>query len=149
LEGWTVLHPTNQNGVGPAENHAVVLQRELYGTKVLLLSSLGRAGQRAVLDRHPALRADVLVTSLSNTSEPVADFFIEAVKPKLIILASGDYPAKARPKAACRERLERWRVPIIYTTDTGAAMLTFRPNGWEVRTMNGPRLSFDASNRRR
>ena len=142
LEGWTILHPAKTDHFGQADNYTLVLQREILGTKVLLLSSLGRTGQRTLVERQPDLHADVVVTSISNAGEAAPDFILDAVRPKLVVVASSDFPARARASAACRARLARSNLPVVYTSDSGAVWITFERRRWQAHTMDGQRWTF-------
>ncbi|MBP8014205.1 MAG: hypothetical protein KA117_02780, partial [Verrucomicrobia bacterium] len=118
-----------------------VLLGNFHGTRVLLLSDLGRTGQNALLERTPDLRADIVVTGLPSQYEALSDALLEAIQPRLIIVADSEFPAAERATAKLTERLACWKVPVIYTRNTGAATLELRPFGWKVRTMNGDRFT--------
>lgn len=143
---WTVLHPDSKDNFAKADDGAIVLTAELGGTRVLLLSDLGRAGQDSLLARNPDLHADIVVAGLPATGEPLCEALIEAVHPRLIIISDSDFPVTERAGPKLCARLDRSRLPIIYTHDTGAATLRFRNGGWELRTMTGKQLCSWALN---
>src|SRR5207244_3306749 len=58
---WQVLHPSAEDHFSQADDNALVLRGELRGTRVLLLSTLGKAGQNALASREPSLRAEIVV----------------------------------------------------------------------------------------
>ncbi len=134
---WTVLHPASQDRFTQGDDNAVVLRGDFHGFRVLLISSLGRLGQRALLEREPQLQAEILVTSLPARGEPVSESLLQAVQPRLLIVASGDFPASAKPNASLRERLARLNIPVVYTSDTGAARMTIDLTGCRLDTMTG------------
>jgi len=138
---WKVLHPEADDRFGQADDNAMVLLGNFHGTRVLLLSDLGRTGQNALLERTPDLRADIVVTGLPSQYEALSDALLEAIQPRLIIVADSEFPAAERATAKLTERLACWKVPVIYTRNTGAATLELRPFGWKVRTMNGDRFT--------
>jgi ComEC/Rec2-related protein len=141
VHSWTVLHPSDDDRFAQAVNNALVLRSEFYGTRVLLLSKLGRLGQRTLIQREVDLHADILIAGLPNLTDALSPALIEAVRPKLIIVASGDYPASARPNGQLRERLNRAKIPVLYTADCGAVTITLRRAGFEIATMGGQRFS--------
>ena len=138
---WTVLHPDAQDRFPLADDNAVVLRGEFYGVRVLLCSDLGKLGQRALLEREPDLRADIVVAGVPAREEPLSDALLDAIQPKAIIISAGEYPASERVTDQLRERLGRRGIPIFYTIDDGAVTLTLRPKSWEVRAMSGKQFS--------
>lgn len=56
---------------------------------------------------------------------------------RTILLTGGEFPASGRPGRRLRARLDALGIPVIYTSDSGAALLTFERAGWSVRTMTG------------
>ena len=141
--GWDVLHPGPQDGSGRAGDSAVVLRGQFHGTRVLLLSDLGRLGQRQLLERETDLRADILVAGLSG-SDFLSQALLDAVKPRLLIVAGAPFPAANRPNRQLRQRLARLRLPLVYTSDAGAAVLRFAADGWHLKTMDGRQATADA-----
>ena len=102
---------------------------------------MGRPGQDALLERTPDLRADIVVTGLPVQPEALCDALLDAIQPRLIIVADSEFPAAERASPKLRERLARRKVPVIYTRTAGAATIEWRKHDWEVRTMSGIRIS--------
>jgi competence protein ComEC len=140
IDPWKILHPEASDNFSQADDVAVILGGEIHGTRVLLLSDLGKAGQAALLGRDLDLRADIVVAGMPNHGEPITDPVLDAIRPKIIILCSADFPVTKRPGKKLRERLERRGVPIIYAHESGAVTFVFGPRGWDLRTMSGVRL---------
>lgn len=134
---WKVLHPEATDRFPRADDNALVLQGKAGSVRFLLLSDLGQRGQEALLERTADLRADVVVAGLPANSEPVSDALLDALKPRLLIIADSEFPASERASAALHERLSQRRFPIIYTQSAGAATLEVRGDACVVRTMNG------------
>ena len=91
-----------------------------YGARVLLLSDLGRAGQSALLSRTNDLRADMVIAGLPDEGEPLCDALLDAVQPKVIVVADSEFPATRRASPKLRARLEQREIPVIYTRTAGA-----------------------------
>ena len=102
---------------------------------------MGRPGQDALLQRTPDLRADIVVTGLPVQLEALCDALLDAIQPRVIIVADSEFPAAERASPKLRERLARRKVPVIYTRSTGAATIEWRKGDWELRTMSGIRIS--------
>jgi competence protein ComEC len=140
VAGWTVLHPAANDRYARADDAAVVLRREFQGTRVLLLSDLGRPGQDALLARTADLRADVVIAGLPSTGEPLCDALLDAIQPRLVIVADSEFPVTEQASPKLRERLARRHVPILYTRFSGTTTLELG-SGWEARTMKGERIT--------
>jgi beta-lactamase superfamily II metal-dependent hydrolase len=134
-----VLHPGTTNSFPHADDNSLVLQGEFRGTRILLLSNLGRLGQEALLERGADLRADIVVAGLPEENEPLKDALLEAINPGLIIIADSELPAKQRAGRALRERLEKRGVPVLFTSEIGAVKISLRRNKWEATTVDGMR----------
>src|ERR1035437_3304167 len=76
---WQVLHPGADDNFAKADDNALVLLGNFHGTKVLLLSDLGRAGQSALLERPDDLRADIVVAGLPTEGEALCNALIDAI----------------------------------------------------------------------
>jgi competence protein ComEC len=140
IANWRVMHPAQTDRFRQADDGAIVLKTEVYGVGILLLSDLGRAGQQTLMERESTLRADVVVAGVPTSGEPLYPWLLDALQPRLIIIASAEYPAGSQGNRALRSRLSSVGIPVIFTADTGAAVIELRPKSWEVRTPNGFRF---------
>jgi competence protein ComEC len=138
---WTVLHPASGDRSPRADDKTLVLRGNIAGTRLLLCSDLGAAGQNALLQRQVDLRAEIVVAGLPAGGEPLHDALLEAIQPRLIIITDDDRPAAARSSPRLQARLEHRGVPVLFTRETRAVTLTFRRGRTTARTMNG--LEFD------
>jgi competence protein ComEC len=141
LAEWSVLHPDETDKFPQADDNALVLLGKLHGTKILLLSDLGRPGQQALLERTPDLRADVVVTGLPSASEALSDALLDAIQPQVIIVGDSEFPASDRASPQLRDRLDRRHIPIIYTRFDGVTTIDLRHSSWQIRTMSGRKLN--------
>jgi competence protein ComEC len=138
---WTVLHPEPGDHFSQADDNALVLSAVIGGKRVLLLSDLGRPGQEALRQRTPDLRADILVTGQPVQYEAIGDALLDAIQPRVIIVADSEFPVMERASPKLRDRLARRRVPVVYTRFTGATTIEWHKDDWELRTMSGIRIS--------
>lgn len=145
---WTVLHPEVDDHFPQADDNALVLAGTIQGTRVLLLSDLGRPGQNALLERSPLIKADIVVTGLPTRPEALGDSFLEAVQPRLIIVVDSDYPISERASSKFSERLARWKIPVIYTRLAGSTTIEWHDQHWNLRTIGGTRLNTRSVPRR-
>jgi len=134
---WTVLHPAATNNFTRAEDNALVLLGNIQGTRILLLSQLGRTGQAAILEHNPDLHADIVIAGLPEQTEPLNNTLLESIRPSLIIISDSKTPATRHANRAFRNRLEKSRIPVVYTSDTGAIKFAFTKNHWQATTIEG------------
>ena len=145
LGPWSILHPAAGDRWPQADDNALVLLGELAGARVLLLSALGRPGQNALLERKHDLRADIVITGLPAATEAIGEELLDAVQPRVIIVADSEFPASARASPRLRERLAQRGIPVLYMRSEGAVTLELNHGRWELRTMSGLRLNSTAS----
>jgi competence protein ComEC len=137
-----VLYPAPDFHFSKGNDNALVLRLETNGVRVLFLSDLGHAGQNALLAQDTnELRADIVVAGVPADSEPLSDTLLDAIQPRVIIMADSDYPAPRKSGAKLVERLGRRNIPVLYTHDTRAVTVTIRADGWKLRAMDGTALS--------
>jgi competence protein ComEC len=134
---WTVLNPAATNHFPRADDNSLVLRGEFGGTRILLLSDLGIPGQHALLERDADLPADIVVAGLPQQNEPLNDALLDAIHPKLIIIADSEFPAARRASRALRLRLEKHGVPVLCTSEMGAVKISLRQNQWVAETVDG------------
>lgn len=146
LGPFTVLHPRSDDRFDQADDAAVVLHGVLNGTRVLLLSDLGRAGQEALLVRQPDLRADVVFAGLPARGEPLCEALLDRIQPQVIVVLDSEFPASERAPKSLRQRLAARGVPVLCTRETGAVQLVCRRGGWKLRGQNGVALRGRVTN---
>jgi competence protein ComEC len=137
ISDWELLHPDANDRFTRADDASVVLRGRIKGTRVLLLSDLGRAGQDAMLKSTPDLRADIVVAGLPTVGEPLCEALIDAVDPRLIIISDSEFPVAERATPHLHARLSRRNIPTIYTREAGAVTLELRNNTWVLNSANG------------
>lgn len=142
---WEVLFPATESKVAKADDRPLVLRGSFQGTRVLLLSDLSRNGQSALLASAEDLHADIVIAGLPQQGEPLNDNLLEAIQPRVIVLADSEQPATRRASQALMQRLGEQKIPVIYTRPAGAVKIISRPNGWDLRTMDGQEFSGSAT----
>jgi competence protein ComEC len=132
IGAWTVLHPDPADRFSSADDLALVLHGEVFGSSILLLSDLGRAGQMLLLARYPDLRADIVVTGLPSQREPLGPALLRTLQPRAIIVTDTETPATERASTALRERLAQEEIPVFYCRDAGALTIALRSGKWRI-----------------
>jgi competence protein ComEC len=134
---WEVLHPAATDKFDLADDKAIVLRGGIDGTRVLLVSDLGRLGERALLEREPDLRADILIGGTSSGGEVLGAELLQRVQPRILLVSAPDVPASERPSPRLRQRLADAGVPVMYLTDEQSITIEWRRGVWRIRTMAG------------
>jgi len=98
-----------------------------------------------LLERTNDLRADIVVAGLPNEGEPLANALIDAIQPKIIVIADSEFPADRRASRELKNRLAKLNVPVIYTRDSGAVKIVADKSGWKLQAMDGQRFSSATS----
>ena len=132
LSVWTVLHPSRSEHLAAAEDNAAVMLGDFDGVRVLIVSDLGRSGQNAIFNRHPDLRADVVISGLPEKGEPLATAWLQTLQPKLIVIADAEFPATRRASTALLRRLRQSGALVMCTHETGAVTLALQNRSWHV-----------------
>jgi competence protein ComEC len=133
---WLVLHPEANEKTPQADDSALVVRGEFHGTRILLFSDLGRPGQELLMQREKDLHADIVVAGLPEQTEPLCEGLLDAVQPKVIVVADSEFPATKRANEKLRERLAQRNVPLIFTRFSGAVTVQIKKTGWELRAMD-------------
>jgi len=133
LGPFRVLHPDGADRVSRADEGALVLAGSILGTRILLLSDLGREGQEMLLHRGGDLRADIVVAGLPSVGEPLSEALLDEIKPRLIVIGDSEYPANARASPELRERMKRVQARVLYTSQTGALSIELSRGRWRLR----------------
>jgi beta-lactamase superfamily II metal-dependent hydrolase len=136
-----MIYPAATGNSSKADDAPIVLLGNFHGTRVLLLSELGRDGQSELLSQTNDLRADIIVAGLPEKGEPLCDDLITAIQPRVIVIADSDYPIARRASRALYERLDRLHIPVIYTRTAGAVKIMTDKAGWRLQTMDGQSFS--------
>jgi len=137
---WQILWPSATSNLPRADDNALVLIGKFSGAKILLLSDLGRAGQSELLAGTNDLRADIVVGGLPNGDQPLSDALLDAIQPKVIVIADSEFPATRRASRELKDRLAQRKIPVIYTRDSRAVKIVTDKSGWQLQTMDGWKL---------
>jgi len=87
---WEILHPPALHRDRHADNKALAIRLRHRTGNVLLLSDLGFSGLRLLSERHPDLRAEIVIHDGGTGADPVLDpSTILAFEPLLIVLNRG------------------------------------------------------------
>ncbi len=140
--GWSVLNPTLSTRYTRADENALVLYRVLHGWGVLWLSGLGPRAQQNLMKHHGHLAVDILIAGIPSQGEPVIPELLEGLRPQVLILLSGHYPAQNRLNPTTRQRLTHGPWHFLATKDVGYVELKITPNYLRIRSGFGDTIEM-------
>lgn len=139
IAGWTVLHP-GENSFARADDNSVVLRGEIHGWRILLLSELGRAGQRELARSGQDLRADIVITGAPEQDEPMEADLLAHIQPRMILIGNTAGFVNARAESRLMQRLRKTGIPTFSTSRHGALNLEIDSEQCVVRAASGREL---------
>lgn len=134
---WDVLHPDAADRYARADDNALVVSRCIDGIHVMWLSALGQTAQRDFAGRYDGRTPDILIANVPGHGEALGEELLAILKPRVLIVASGWYPAQTRLTARLRQRLSRGPWHFFATAQHGAIQLTFDARGAHIQSVNG------------
>ena len=103
------------------------------GRSVLFTSDNGAETERALVDNGSDLQSDVLVKGQHHSGTSGSAPFIDAVRPRLIIATSSEFPEHERISEEWAEQLRARGIKLFRQDETGAVELNFSGNEWSAR----------------
>ncbi len=130
-----VLFPPRVFAARRADDQAYVIQASVApSTSVLFMSDSGTETERALLAYGLNLHNDIIVKGQHHSGQSGSGSFLDAVRPRLIIAASRDFPPSERISDDWAEDLRKRGIKLFRQDETGAVTLRFRRGGWEAQS---------------
>jgi competence protein ComEC len=130
-----VLFPPGIFSARKADDEAYVIQVSIPpSASVLFMSDSGVETERAVLAYGLNLRSDIVVKGQHHSGNSCSGPFLEAVRPRLIIATSRDFPPNERISDNWAEDLQTRGIKLFRQDETGAVTLRFDHTGWEAQS---------------
>jgi competence protein ComEC len=130
-----VLFPPRDFSSSIADDQAYVIQLLVQpATSILLMSDSGIKTEQALLQSKFNLRSDIIVKGQHHSTESGSEAFLDAVRPRLIIASSVDFPDHERISDAWIELLQRQGIKLFRQDETGAVILRFGDKDWEAQS---------------
>jgi competence protein ComEC len=117
-----------------SDDQALVIQLLAGAASTLFMSDSGVNTEQALLTSHSSLGSDIVVKGQSNSGQSGSTAFLDAVRPRLIIATSRDFPDHERVNDAWAEELEKRGIKLFRQDLTGAVTLSLHHNYWEARS---------------
>ena len=129
-----VLFPPRGFRGATADDQALVIRSSIaHGASVLLMSDNGAETERALLSNGSDLQSDILVKGQHSSEISGSAGFLDAVRPRLIIATSTDFPEHERITEQWAEDLRARGIKLFRQDETGAVELNFSNHEWTAR----------------
>jgi beta-lactamase superfamily II metal-dependent hydrolase len=129
-----VLFPPRGFAGATADDQALVIRLSIApGTFVLFMSDNGAESESALLSNGSDLQSDILVKGQHYSGSSGSTPFLDAVRPRLIIATSREFPEHERVSEQWAEQLRTRGIKLFRQDETGAVELNFSNQEWTAR----------------
>ena len=128
-----ILYPPRGFSASAADEQSLVIQLITSSARILFMSDSGEATEQALMNSHADLRSDILVKGQNHSAQSGSDFFLDAVRPRLIVATSRDFPDYERVSEQWVDRVRARGIRLFRQDETGAVELLFRREDWQAR----------------
>jgi competence protein ComEC len=130
-----VLFPPPIFSARRADDQAHVIQVSIApSTSVLFMSDNGVETESALLANGLNLHSDIIVKGQHHSGNSCSGPFLDAVRPRLIIATSRDFPPNERISDNWAEDLRTRGIKLFRQDESGAVTLRFGRDGWEAQS---------------
>ncbi len=128
-----VLYPPAGFQAKAADDAAVVVRLEIGGKfHVLLTSDSGTKTEETLLAQPNDLQSDILVKGRHYSGNPGLERFLDAVRPRLIIATSVNFPERERLPDAWVQMVRDRGITLFRQDETGAVRIDFSADHWRA-----------------
>jgi competence protein ComEC len=129
-----IIFPPHEFAAPTADDQAIVVQLSISpAAKILFMSDAGYETENALLASRVNLRSDIVIKGQHHSGKSGSDAFLDAVRPKLIIATSRDFPEYERISDEWAARVRARGVKLFRQDVAGAVELCFGEREWEAR----------------
>ncbi len=129
-----ILYPARLSLAEKADDQGLVVQLNIpSGTRILLMADSGPETENTLVRSGVDLRSDIIIKGQHHSGESGSLPFLEAVRPRLIIATSRDFPEHERIPDEWADGLQSRGIKLFRQDETGAVQLRFWRSDWEAR----------------
>lgn len=128
-----VLFPPLGFAGATADDQALVIRLGIARSFVLFMSDNGAETERALLSNGSDVVGDILVKGQHHSGISGSPPFLDAVRPRLIIATSSEFPDNERISEQWIEQLRSRGIKLFRQDETGAVELKFSNQEWRAR----------------
>jgi len=129
-----LLFPPRGFAGATADDQALVIRLLIPPERfVLFMSDSGAETERTLLSNGSDLQSDILVKGQHHSGISGPAPFLDAVRPRLIIATSREFPEHERINEQWAEQLRARGIKLFRQDETGAVELNFSGDEWSAR----------------
>ncbi|MDQ0339599.1 competence protein ComEC [Caldalkalibacillus uzonensis] len=119
--------------VNNLHDYNVVLWNKIYETTFLWTGDVEEAGEHAIVDTYPAVKADVLKVAHHGSRTSTSHRWLEQVKPRVSVISVGTNNRYGHPDAEVVQRLQESGTHLFQTDQHGGILIVIGPGQYTVR----------------
>jgi len=129
---WQVLWPPAGLRLDRSDAGSLVLRVARYGAAVLLMSDAGASQEKAMLRSGESVAAPVLLAGRHGDSSATSERWLNAVRPRDVLVSSGPHAEERHPDEEMLERLAQRDIRVWRTDRQGMIYMDFagEPARW-------------------
>lgn len=127
--GFSILSPDQQTPQG-SNNLSCVLRIDNGAFSTLITGDIEKPAERYLLNAKLALKSDFALVPHHGSNSSSTENFIDAVQPKLALVAAGYRNHHGHPHPKVVERYRSARVELLSTVESGSILLNFNREKW-------------------
>lgn len=125
----TALWPPEEFAPARADDGALVLRLESAFGDLLFASDLGSAVERALAAAGRLRPCRLIVQGPPSAEDDQGDAFLSACRPEAVVVNTAEFPFRALPTPALRERWRAARLAAFPTDERGGVLVRLGPEG--------------------
>lgn len=130
-----ILYPPRVLPTRKVDDQAYVIRLSVASAgSILFMSDAGEETEQRLLISGNELRSDIVVKGQHHSGKSGSDAFLDAVRPRLIIATSREFPDHERITDEWAARIRERGIKLFRQDETGAVILRFGRRGWEARS---------------
>lgn len=124
-EAWAeVLWPVKQDlSSGDENRNSLIFKIHVKGVTVLVTGDVGFPGEEEMMEKYRGtdrLQCDILKAGHHGSRFSTSDAFLDAVRPRMVLIGVGKNNSYGHPSPETLERLKRHHIPYFRTDRDGA-----------------------------
>lgn len=142
---FTFLSPDASTPLG-SNNHSCVLKIRHQGSDILISGDIEKQVERYLVSKFPQssgmLTADILLVPHQGSKTSSTELFLQAVTPKLALVAAGYRNHYGHPHPKVVQRYHDNDVELLSTIDSGTIEVTVDKTGWRASSFRASEQRF-------
>lgn len=138
---FTCIYPESDKGDGvkgldTKNDQSMVLRLDAESTSVLFTGDISGSSEQYIMDTtdRTLLNADILKTPHHGSKYSSGESFLEAVSPETAVISCALHNKYGHPDPETIKRLEHTGARICRTPETGAVIISFHKNRYDLRS---------------